>query len=183
MDEHEILEINAPELDAVGAEEIVENEPEAAEATIGNEIEITPEDMPDNTTEDDREELLSRITELERQLSEQSASFERRRAELAEFARLFPDADPEALPDEVSKQISSGVPLAAAYALYERVRQLELDAAIAANKRNTERLNSTVIGNAAEPYFSAEEVKRMSASQVKENFSHIKRSMLHWAKK
>ena len=127
--------------------------------------------------------LLAKIAELEALIERQNTLFERRRAELAEFAKIFPNINADSLPDDVIRQNEGGIPLAAAYALYEKIRQNELNAALENNKKNAESLNTSVCGGVCEPYFSAEEVKRMSSSQVKENFSYIKRSMMHWAKK
>ena len=126
------------------------------------------------------EELRSRICELEALLAEREEKRERARAEREYFLRIFPEANPDSLPDEVNAQCESGVPLAAAYALYERIKQNELRAAEEANLKNAVSIQGSVSGNFGESFFSADEVKKMSSEQVRKNLSGILRSMKHW---
>ncbi len=124
--------------------------------------------------------LRSRISELEHLLEEQSSRSSRERREREEFCRIFPGIDPDALPDEVMLKKEAGVPLAAAYALYERIRQNELSAALEANRKNASSLNSSLSNGSSEAFFSADEVKKMDPRQVRDNFPIILRSMKHW---
>lgn len=140
------------------------------------EIEEEPEAAP--MTE---QTLLVRIAELEAQVSELQQKNEMTRLERSELKRLFPNADPDALPDEVVKLCADGIPLVAAYALFDRTRKLEQDAAKAANRKNSAFMNTGIQGG-AEVFFSADEVKSMSSGQVKANFSSILRSMKHWTR-
>ncbi len=129
----------------------------------------------------DDEALRARISELEAELASARTENERARKERAEFLKIFPSVDPDILPDGVAEMRERGVPLAAAYALYERIRQNELDAALAASKRAASSLPQKLQAG-GEVFFSAEEVKSMSSRQVRDNFKSILRSMKHWSK-
>ena len=157
-------------------------EPEKVDEPFSEKVEPDVPDVTDVPAEPSREELLARISELENELSSQKKTSEKRKAELSELAAVFPEVDPDALPDEVVRQNEAGIPLAAAYALYERVKKNELETAQAKNRENSISLNPA-LGFREEVYFSAEEVKKMSPRQVRENFSGIKRSMKHWGSK
>ena len=110
------------------------------------------------------------------------AKHEKEKSEREYFCRVFPGVNPDSLPDEVISQKESGIPLAAAYALYERIRENELRAAAEANRRNAENINGSVSGHQGEAFFSADEVRKMSSDQVRKNFPGILRSMKHWGK-
>ena len=150
------------------------------------ESEMEAKKAPDNEGADFadhiEEELRLRIAELEALLSQREEKRERARAEREDFMRVFPEANPDALPDEVNAQRESGIPLAAAYALYERVKQNELRAAEEANRKNSISVPSSVSGGFGEAFFSANEVKNMSSEQVRKNLSGILRSMKHWGR-
>ena len=123
-----------------------------------------------------REFLESRIASLEDQLASQS----RRAREREEFCRIFPEADPDDLPDQVVNDVESGIPLAAAYALYCRIRENELALARSDSQRNLRSAPPAMIGSEENNFFSADEVRSMSGSQVRKNFHAIMDSMKHW---
>ena len=156
------------------------------EATESNEIEDAIGDLNDTPQDESSafsyDELMARISELEELLSAREEKLAKARAEREYFCRVFPDVNPDLLPDEVNSQHESGVPLAAAYALYEKIKQNELRAAEEANIKNALSLNGSVSGSLGEAYFSADEVKKMSSDQVKKNLSGILRSMKHWGR-
>ena len=144
------------------------------------ENEILPQEeieVPDET-----EALRSRISELESMLAAESGRNARELNERREFCRIFSGVDPDALPDEVLAQRDAGVPLAAAYALYEKLRQNELSAAAEADRKNASSLNPSVSHGGSATFFTANEVKGMSSRQVRENLHGILRSMKHWGK-
>ena len=177
MDENELLEATVDEVEPASPEE---------PSHVADELpcpDLTPsEDGQDNIGdsatdfEGDRAALEARIASLEAQLAER----DRRLAEREEFCRIFPDADPDDLPEEVTSVASSGVPLAAAYALHRHLRQLELEKAKQDNHRNSRNIPHAIDGNGSEPFFSADTVRSMSHEEVKNNFSDILNSMKHW---
>ncbi len=126
-------------------------------------------------------ELRAKIAELEARLAQAETKGERERAEREEFLHIFPKLDPEQLPDRVKELRDGGIPLAAAYALYDRIRQNEISAARAASEKNSSLLNEKINGG-GELFFSADEVRAMSSREVRSNFKSIMRSMKHWAK-
>ena len=153
----------------------------------GTELEeICEEDCPDTSVpeevpaplpdENERNDLLSRIAYLERQLEEN----ERNSTEKKELRELFPDADPENLPDSVAEQYKNGVPLAAAYALYEHIKKVERMRAEEQSRKNARLFHGELGNNTQSTYYTADEVRAMSRDQVKSNFSSIIDSMRHW---
>ncbi|MBE6600598.1 MAG: hypothetical protein E7640_05320 [Ruminococcaceae bacterium] len=126
-------------------------------------------------------ELRARIAQLEGELAELTAKGERERAEREEFLHIFPNVDPDHLPDGALKLREGGLPLSAAYALYDRIRENEISAARAASAKNAALLHEKINGG-GETFFSADEVRGMSAREVRSNFKSIMRSMKHWAK-
>lgn len=100
-------------------------------------------------------------------------------AEYLEFARLFPGTDVSALPDSVCESVRAGVPLAAAYALYEKKKSFESFAAHEKNSKNA-NLSFPVSDGESEKYFSPDEVKSMSRDEVRTNYKRIIESMRHW---
>lgn len=155
------------ETEAVNTNEITS---ESADAPEGNAVDVPME------AEDPCAPLTARIAELEAALEKS----ERRNREREEFCRIFPDADPDDLPVPVKDDIESGIPLSAAFALYKYKHQLELERALEANARNCQTLPHAIEGGEENNFFSADSVRSMSQSQIRENFSHIINSMKHW---
>ena len=150
-----------------------------AEPALAEDTEMTERSAPLPSGADDSEaraELEARITHLEAEL----AKSERRARAREEFCRIFPDSDPDDLPVSVIDDVASGVPLAAAFALYKHKRQLELERALEANARNAQTLPHAIDGCEDNNFFSADSVRSMSQAQIRENFSHILNSMKHW---
>lgn len=142
---------------------------------------MNDEDIIQEPSPDIEGELRSRIAQLEGELAELAARGERERAERQEFFHIFPNVDPDNLPDGALKLHEDGLPLSAAYALYDRIRENELSAARAASVKNAASLQEKINGG-GEAFFSADEVRGMSAREVRSNFKSIMRSMKHWAK-
>ena len=131
-------------------------------------------------------ESESSDSELERLRAENQnlrAELDRTRkleAELSDFAQTFPEQDVRAIPDEVWQDVKKGNSLAAAFALYERKR-LNLEArAEQINQLNAYRSSGQAGNNTAREYFSPDEVRAMSQSEVRANYSKIIESMKHW---
>ena len=160
-----------------GGEELSE-EPEIDEPTSAN---------ADDSQESEEEEASLRIEELRAEIASLEGELEKRRAETdkaareyAEFRALYPDADTEALPEDVLKSVEAGLPLAAAYALYEK-RMQKRSADIAAHNESTRQVSFGSVGKSPESdYFTPDEVRAMSQGEVRANYSKILQSMKSW---
>lgn len=138
------------------------------------------EDMPEEAAEEEATEAAPTAEQPEVDRIERLLAQERAAAEYAEFGRLFPGASVSALPDEVAASVRSGVPLAAAYALYERRRAVDAASAEAINEKNRGLSFEVNKSDSQDGYFSYAEVKAMSPSEVRQNYSRIIDSMSHW---
>lgn len=98
------------------------------------------------------------------------------RTELLEFGALYPDVKVSELPREVRE---SELPLAAAYALYEKKNGCLAERAAEINRRNAER-SAGGLASFPEIFYSPEEVRRMSQKEVRDNYEGILRSMKRW---
>ena len=105
---------------------------------------------------------------------------ERIAKEYAEFSELFPGVSVSSLPDSVSESVRTGVPLAAAYALYHLKKEAAIAAASRINKKNSERSFALKKNDSSDSYFSPAEVREMSAAEVRTNYKKIIDSMSHW---
>ena len=161
------------ELDSLSECELIEEELDLSESDGDSDFSPSPQGTPEKSseTEDVPEEITDRVEAL---CQRQSVD-----AEYLEFARLFPGVSVAGLPDAVCDSVRSGVPLAAAYALYEKQRSFELDSANERNSKNAS-LSFRLKENGAEKYFSPDEVKSMSREEVRTNYNRIIESMRHW---
>ena len=133
------------------------------------------------TPENEIKGLRAEVEALRGQLDGQRKAFLRMSAEVAEFNELFPEQNLGALPPEVWEGVKRGIPLAAAYA-YETARR-ERRAAIAAeaNTKNSKSSAGPPGAPGGEGYFSPAEVRSMSASEVRSNYTTIMDSMKLWS--
>lgn len=159
-----------------GGEELP-NEPEVSEPTSAD---------ADGLQESEEEaslrieELRTEIASLEGELEKRRAETDKAAREYAEFRALYPDADAEALPEDVLKSVEAGLPLAAAYALYEK-RMQKRSADIAAHNKSTRQVSFGSVGKSPESdYFTPDEVRAMSQGEVRANYSKILQSMKSW---
>lgn len=140
---------------------------------------------PDHSATDPKDssdrldELRGELSALRAELAEIRAKNERAKREYEEFAALYPDVSLADLPDAVRREVEAGLPLAAAYALEERRRQLTSLLAEKANASNRNR-SSGGVKNTQSEFFTPEEVRTMSQSEVRANLSKIMRSMKKW---
>ena len=125
------------------------------------------------------DETLSLRTEIERLQGEITRLTElqnRRGQELDEFCTLFPNISLAELPPEVRQQTDEGVPLAAAYALFEKRQALRH----AAGKKSAEHSWHGMSEGAHGDFYSPSDVRGMSAKEVHKNYKKIIESMKHW---
>lgn len=126
------------------------------------------------------EELRAEVGRLRSALEDKHRENERVLTEIAEFTELFPKRGLENVPEEVWDKVKGGIPLAAAYALYEKKAEARAAFAEEVNRKNAERSSGAVGRDTGSAYFSPSEVKKMSAAEVKKNYSIIIESMKKW---
>ena len=167
----EITELSEKTTEEVLSAPDTENVPDVENTDIPSTeeepVEVIPSANKDEISSNSEEYLNSLIRE------------ERISNEYEEFKSLFPGVSVSALPDSVLSSVRGGVPLSAAYALYERRKAVSESIASDINQKNRE-LSFAVKNGSAEAYFSPSEVRQMSAAEVKANYSKIIDSMSHW---
>ena len=125
------------------------------------------------------ERLRGELNRLRSDMEAQRRAYERMGAECAEFCELYPDRSPSDLPDEVFESMRQGIPLAAAFALYERRRTRIEEAARLQDEKNRSRSTGGVETTKG-GYLSPDEVRSMTPSEVKANYQSILLSMQKW---
>ena len=96
--------------------------------------------------------------------------------ELAEFRELYPEIPYEMIPEAVRK---SELPLAAAYALYEKRAAHVSALAKAENQKNAER-SAGGLQQSEEIRYTPAEVRQMTRAEVRANYDSILKSMQRW---
>ncbi|MBQ8207863.1 MAG: hypothetical protein IJZ89_03915 [Clostridia bacterium] len=129
--------------------------------------------------ENELQELRRKNDELRRELEERKALSGRLESEISEFSEMFPDVALTDIPESIWAEVKSGLPLSAAYARHERKRVLGEKRAAEINNTVRESSSGSVSGT-PDYYYTAEEVRKMSAAEVKKNYSHIINSMKRW---
>lgn len=127
--------------------------------------------------------LNQKISELQAELDSYKKAAEQQKAiaeQLNEFSELFPEVSVRNIPDDVWEDVKRGNSLAAAYSIYERriteaARRIER-----INAQNAERSAGVAGKNLTEEFFSADDVRKMSPSEVRANYAKIRRSMEKW---
>ena len=125
-------------------------------------------------------ELRAEVERLRSELEAARTQNEKTAAEVGEFHSLFPECSLSAVPDVVWDQVKSGIPLAASYALYEKKREAAARRAEAVNLQNAQRSAGVAGRDAPSEYFSPDEVRAMSPSEVRRHYSKILESMQSW---
>ena len=126
------------------------------------------------------EELHAELARLRAELEETKSLHARMAAELGEFHTLFPEVNLSALPESIWEQVKSGIPLAASYALYEKKCILHREHAAKVNLRNAKKTPGAAGKDTPAEYFSPDEVRAMSQSEVRNNYQKILESMKKW---
>lgn len=141
----------------------------------------------DNTEDDSSKSnidtLKAEILELREMIQSQRKEVSRKIREIEEFNRLFPNVSLSELPDTVSAMVNEGVPLTAAYALYEKELASKIERAQEINKKNASLSAGKAGIQTTGEFFTPDEVRSMSPRQVHENYSKIRESMKHWRNK
>ena len=176
MDQNEMNEI----LDELAEDEISLCENTEGASDEGTEAEDTVSQLDVESLREQKLMLEGEIANLKHELEKKREDIDRKAREYAEFRELFPNVDPDCLDPEVISSVESGIPITAAYALYEK-RIAAKNAATAAHNKATKQGGFGSVGRNAEiEYFSPDEVRAMSRSEVRENYNKILRSMSNW---
>lgn len=125
-------------------------------------------------------ELRAEVERLRSELEVARTQNEKTAAEVGEFHSLFPECSLSAVPDSVWDQVKSGIPLAASYALYEKKREAAARRAEAINLQNAQRSAGVAGRDVPAEYFTPDEVRAMSPSEVRRHYSKILESMQSW---
>ncbi len=123
--------------------------------------------------------LRRELSQLRSEMETQKRALDRMGAECAEFCELYPEQSPGDLPDEVWENVHRGIPMAAAFALYERRRTRIEEAAKLLNAENKSRSSGSVESSKG-GYLSPDEVRAMTPAQVRANYQSILLSMQKW---
>ena len=175
-----VEQIPAEQIDAPLEEEAAPISEAEAEPTPEAEAEPTPEVEPAPTHEEELETLRREVEQLRASLAEREQEQQRTMREIGEFHHLFPDVSLEEIPEGVWNSVQSGIPLSAAYALYEKKQRRTESRAEEINRKNAARSAGRAGKHTAGEYFSPDEVRAMSQRQVHTNYRAIMDSMKHW---
>lgn len=134
----------------------------------------------DTATGETIESLKNEIVNLKKLIAEKENEQAKILGELGDFNRLFPDATIKNVPESVWRNVEQGVPLCAAYALYEKEEAMRQFHANEINRRNASLSAGKAGRDTAAEYFSPDEVRTMSQREVHENYEKIRRSMQTW---
>lgn len=158
--------------------------PEEDDTTSEFEEELSETDEyevdPQPVTNEEVEVLRREVERLRAELDSQAERDKRAALEYAEFKELYPDVAIESVGEDVRQIMDAGVPLAAAYALSERRREIQLFKTESANKKSAETSWSSVGKRAENGFFSSSEVRKMTPQEVHNNYSLILESMKYW---
>ena len=150
-------------------------------SSISEDITDSTEDTSITTTEPDETEILRQeLSNLKTYIEDQKLRESRALSDLDEFRRLYPDTDINTIDSTVWEKVEKGLPLSAAYALFEREEALKKSLADEVNLRNSVTSAGSAGSSPRSDYFSPEEVKAMSGDEVRQNYANIRRSMDYW---
>ncbi len=158
------------------ADTAVETHESLTQDSIESDLQSTDQDESIEALKAEIEALRSQISELESQRETQAKILE----EISDFKALFPTVDIENIPESVWENVKKGTPLIASYALYEKRLAAEEARISQINFANASRSPGIAGRDLACEYFTPDEVKKMSRSEVHANYSKIKESMKKW---
>ena len=148
------------------------------EETTENEASEVSEEETSQT--DNSEELRAEIERLREEIEKRDKENARMVAEIGEFAAVFPETSIESISSEVWKSVNAGVPLAAAYALYEKKSAAYQKFTQSINQKNYEQSSGALGKESYDSYYSPSEVKKMSPAEVRAKYNIIIESMKKW---
>ena len=152
-------------------ESVITDEAESEEVEVEN---------SDEKELSETELLRLEVEELRAKLEKKESEDARMFAEIGEFSELFPEKKLESIPEEVWNRVREGIPLAAAYALYEKKTEMKNKLVGMVNEQNAHKSSGSISHSRDDLYYSPDEVRKMSASEVKEKYNIIIESMKKW---
>ena len=158
-------------------DDVIEEMPENDDLPSNTDTEKEEEEMPKDTEIDS---LRAEIEALRAELDAKKREGERLFSEIAELALTFPYITLNSITEEIWQSSKEGIPLAAAYALYEKKREAANGYAKEINKRNAQRSSGAVTNSGDSGYYTPAEVRKMSSDEVKKNYKFIIESMKKW---
>lgn len=173
--ENEKSESFEDNFEAVSEEDTSDPEADISEDVISDEH-LEDVIVPTNNTE----ELLAEIERLRGELEKRDKENIKMIAEVGEFSAVFPETSLESIPSEVWNSVKAGVPLAAAYALYEKKSEAYQRITQSVNQKNYEQSSGAIGKETDSIYYSPSEVKKMSPAEVKAKYNIIVESMKKW---
>ena len=156
------------------------SEAEKSPSDPENNCNMQNDDTQKVESENDLEIMKKELEALRRELDEKKNAFERIGREFGEFYEIFPDTKIESIPDSVWESVKSGIPLSAAYALYEKKTSSRSALAERINEKNSVTSTGSVGRNTVENFYTPDEVRAMTRSEVRKNYSQIIESMKKW---
>lgn len=168
------------------SEALSEEDTSSSETDISEDVSevlanVCAENSEENSTcVNDADELRAEIERLRGELDKRDRENARMVAEIGEFSALFPETALESIPSEVWNSVKSGVPLAAAYALYEKKSAAYQKFTQSVNQKNYEQSSGAVGKERDSIYYSPSEVKKMSPAEVRAKYNIIVESMKKW---
>ena len=153
---------------AITSEDIITEDEEQSDKN-----DSPPESIPEDNGKNELEILREEVARLRGELEEKKNSLERLGNEISEFSELFPDQPITSLPDSVWESVRSGAPLAAAYALYKKKNEIRLEKAGVINRKNGEMSTGALGRDTTENFYTPNEVRAMSRSEIRKNYSKI----------
>jgi colicin import membrane protein len=149
--------------------------------------ELVNQGIPDDVAKEIMESRKFRKEwEAERKAQEEQ---KRKEADYKAFLETFPDVDPKDIPPKVWEEVGKGKSLVDAYTrhenqkLKEQLKQFQQAQETAQkNQENSESSTGSVTGNdtGKTPFFTREQVAKMTTEEVMKNYDAIMTSRKHW---
>ena len=168
----EVAEAEAPALEETAEDTVMPEAQELSDSLDGAEASTESIDAL-------REEISTLRAEISRLECERDVQI-RMLEELSDFYDLFHDIEVERIHESVWENVKKGTSLSASYALYEKRLRAEEARIANVNLANASRSPGAAGKDVASEYFTPDEVKRMSRSEVHANYTKIKESMKKW---
>ena len=123
--------------------------------------------------------MRDELSRLQNELALRDARLEQIGREFEEFNTLYPHTPLSSLQDSVWEDVQRGIPIAAAYALEQRRREHTARSAAISNMQNASR-SAGALNPTKSDYYSPDEVRAMSQSEIRANYQKIIQSMQKW---
>ena len=147
---------------------------------INNDEIISEENVEPSESIDSLKEVIFDLQAKISNLEAEKKAQERILEELGDFTSLFPDVQIDEIPESIWESVKKGTSLAASYALYEKRKLAEQQRIAQINAKNAAKAAGVAGVHTANEYFSPDEVRKMSRSEVHANFAKIRKSMEKW---